>query len=141
MVLLKIDGAIIITSAIALAAIILLLVLMLQVAAKRLVNQGDVKLTINGEKTIEVAAGTTLLNTLIRSIDISSVCLRWWWYMCAMCTCQVFEGGGDILTNRDWPHQAKRTKRELETGLPGQGEERHEDWYTRRNLWYQEMGV
>ena len=96
MVLLKIDGAIIITSAIALSAIILLLVLMLQVAAKRLVNQGDVKLTINGEKTIEVAAGTTLLNTLSdQSIFLPSACGGGG--TCAMCTCQVFEGGGDIL--------------------------------------------
>jgi len=96
MVLLEINGAIIITSAIALAAIILLLVLMLQVAAKRLVNQGDVKLTINGEKTIEVAAGTTLLNTLSdQSIFLPSACGGGG--TCAMCTCQVFEGGGDIL--------------------------------------------
>ena len=116
MVLLEIDGAIIITSAIALAAIILLLVLMLQVAAKRLVNQGDVKLTINGEKTIEVAAGTTLLNTLSdQSIFLPSACGGGG--TCAMCTCQVFEGGGDILPTETGHIQAKRAKRELETWL------------------------
>ncbi|MCB0734366.1 MAG: NADH:ubiquinone reductase (Na(+)-transporting) subunit F, partial [Bacteroidetes bacterium] len=64
MILAEINPAIIITSAIVLAVIILLLVLMLQVAAKRLVNQGSVKITINGEKEVEVAAGTTLLSTL-----------------------------------------------------------------------------
>ena len=94
--LLQINAAIIITSAIALAAIILLLVLMLQVAAKRLVNQGDVTININGEKDIEVAAGTTLLSTLTdQSIFLPSACGGGG--TCAMCKCQVFEGGGDIL--------------------------------------------
>ena len=94
--LLQINAAIIITSAIALAAIILLLVLMLQVAAKRLVNQGDVTLNINGEKDIQVAAGTTLLSTLTdQSIFLPSACGGGG--TCAMCKCQVFEGGGDIL--------------------------------------------
>src|SRR6056300_830492 len=94
--LLQINAAIIITSAIALAAIILLLVLMLQVAAKSLVNQGDVTLNINGEKDIQVAAGTTLLSTLTdQSIFLPSACGGGG--TCAMCKCQVFEGGGDIL--------------------------------------------
>jgi len=94
--LLQINAAIIITSAIALAAIILLLVLMLQVAAKRLVNQGDVTLNINGEKDIQVAAGTTLLSTLTdQSIFLPSACGGGG--TCAMCKCQVFEAGGDIL--------------------------------------------
>ena len=94
--LLQINAAIIITSAIALAAIILLLVLMLQVAAKRLVNQGDVTLNINGEKDIQVAAGTTLLSTLTdQSIFLPSACGGGG--TCATSKCQIFEGGGDIL--------------------------------------------
>jgi Na+-transporting NADH:ubiquinone oxidoreductase subunit F len=96
MIALEVNPAVILTSAIVLAAIILLLVLMLQVAAKRLVNQGNVKITINGEKTIEVAAGTTLLSTLSdEAIFLPSACGGGG--TCAMCKCQIFEGGGDIL--------------------------------------------
>lgn len=76
--------------------LILLLVLMLQFAAKKLVNQGNVKIVVNGEKTLEVAAGTTLLSVLSNEkIFLPSACGGGG--TCAMCKCQVLEGGGDIL--------------------------------------------
>ena len=44
--------------------VVLLLVVILLVAKNFLVPSGNVKLTINGEKELEVASGSTLLNTL-----------------------------------------------------------------------------
>lgn len=76
--------------------IILALTLALIVAAKKLVAQGNVKITINDEKVIEVPAGGTLLGTLANEkIFIPSACGGGG--TCAMCKCQVFDGGGDIL--------------------------------------------
>lgn len=83
-------------SAIVFTVIILLLVLMLQVAAKRLVQQGDVTIEINGEKKITVPAGSSLLMALSNEkIFLPSACGGGG--TCAMCKCQVTEGGGDIL--------------------------------------------
>ena len=42
----------------------LLLVVILLVAKSKLVPSGNVKLTVNGEKELEVPIGGTLLNTL-----------------------------------------------------------------------------
>jgi hypothetical protein len=48
--------------------IILLLVVILLVAKKYLLPSGNVKVTINGENTVEVAAGGTLLGTLAAKV-------------------------------------------------------------------------
>jgi len=78
------------------SVVIIVLVLMLQVAAKKLVQQGDVNIELNGEKTLEVPAGTTLLNILSNEkIKLPSACGGGG--TCAMCLCQIHEGGGDIL--------------------------------------------
>ena len=45
--------------------IILLLVVILLVAKQYLTPSGKVKITINGEKELEVEQGSTLLNTLL----------------------------------------------------------------------------
>lgn len=83
-------------SAVVFTIVILLLVLMLQVAAKRLVQQGDVTIEINGEKKITVPAGSSLLMALSNEkIFLPSACGGGG--TCAMCKCQVTEGGGDIL--------------------------------------------
>ena len=51
----------------------LLLVVILLVAKSKLVPSGNVKLTVNGEKELEVPIGGTLLNTLQRqNIYLSS---------------------------------------------------------------------
>lgn len=44
--------------------VVLLLVVILLVAKKFLVPSGNVKLTMNGDKVLDVASGGTLLNTL-----------------------------------------------------------------------------
>ncbi|MBP3614521.1 MAG: NADH:ubiquinone reductase (Na(+)-transporting) subunit F [Bacteroidaceae bacterium] len=76
--------------------IILLLVVILLVAKKYLLPSGNVKVTINGENTVEVAAGGTLLGTLAENgIYLPSACGGKG--SCAQCRCQVVEGGGEIL--------------------------------------------
>lgn len=69
-----------------------MLVAILIFAQSKLVNSGDVTITINGEKEITVPAGTTLLGTLgNEQIFLPSACGGGG--TCAMCKCQVLEGG------------------------------------------------
>ncbi|MCE2956836.1 MAG: NADH:ubiquinone reductase (Na(+)-transporting) subunit F, partial [Flammeovirgaceae bacterium] len=64
-----------ITSIVAFTAIILLLVALLIFAQKQLVQSGPVKIVINGEKTITVSAGSSLLSTLANEkIFLPSAC-------------------------------------------------------------------
>src|SRR5690554_2215817 len=88
-----------ITVTVAVAAVLLLVILLVSLllwAKAKLTTTGPVKLTINGEKIIEVAAGDTLLSTLSgEKIFLPSACGGGG--TCAMCTCQVNEGGGEIL--------------------------------------------
>ena len=86
----------ILTSIAVFLIIILLLVVILLVAKKYLLPSGNVKITINGENTVEVAAGGTLLGTLAENgIYLPSACGGKG--SCAQCKCQVVEGGGEIL--------------------------------------------
>jgi len=76
--------------------VILLLVGLLLYARKKLTPQGKVKITINGDKELEVDPGSTLLSTLsANKIFLPSACGGGG--TCAMCKCQVMEGGGTIL--------------------------------------------
>ncbi len=94
--LLSVNTTVVILASIVFTMIIILLVSMLVVAAKRLVNQGAVKLSINGEKEVEIEAGGTLLSALQQAdLFLPSACGGGG--TCAMCKCQVHEGGGDIL--------------------------------------------
>ncbi len=78
------------------AAVVMILVAVLLYAKKRLVAQGNVKITINSENEIEAPAGSTLLNTLSENkIFLPSACGGGG--SCGMCRCQVLEGGGSIL--------------------------------------------
>ncbi len=86
------------TSVIAFTIVILLLVFILLFAQSKLVQQGDVKIVINGDDSnpIVVAAGSTLLSTLSsQKIFLPSACGGGG--TCAMCKCQVIDGGGDVL--------------------------------------------
>ena len=75
---------------------ILVLVIILLVAKKFLVPSGKVKLTVNGENTLEVESGSTLLNTLaVNNVFLPSACGGKG--SCGQCKCQVVEGGGEIL--------------------------------------------
>ncbi|HQV74551.1 MAG: NADH:ubiquinone reductase (Na(+)-transporting) subunit F [Flavobacteriales bacterium] len=88
-------STILITLAVFLTVTLLLVGLLLFAKAK-LSPSGLVKIQINGEKTIEVEAGSTLLTTLSEAkIFLPSACGGGG--TCAMCKCQVIEGGGEIL--------------------------------------------
>lgn len=90
------DVTLLIVASAAFLVIIMLLVAMLLFAKSKLTNSGPVKITINGEKTIEVNAGSTLLSTLsAEKIFLPSACGGGG--TCAMCKCQVISGGGEIL--------------------------------------------
>lgn len=76
--------------------IILGLIILLNLAEKQLVAQGDVTLRINGEKELKVKPGQSLLSALgAEKIFLPSACGGGG--TCAMCRCQVLDGGGDIL--------------------------------------------
>lgn len=96
MTILDINIAVVITAAAVFTLVTGLLILMLQVAANRLIKQGNVHIMVNDEKDIEVSAGGTLLNALSNNgLFLPSACGGGG--TCAMCKCQVFEGGGEIL--------------------------------------------
>jgi Na+-transporting NADH:ubiquinone oxidoreductase subunit F len=89
-------------SAMVFTGTILLLVSLLSYAESKLVNKGKVKLLINGdeEKSPDVEAGSNLLNTLSNNgIFLPSACGGQG--TCAMCTCQILEGGGDVLPTEE----------------------------------------
>lgn len=87
---------VLVVSIIVFLVIILALVGMLLYARKKLLPQGEVVITINGEKELVVEPGTTLLNTLSNEkIYLPSACGGGG--TCGMCVCQVTEGAGEIL--------------------------------------------
>ena len=78
--------------------IILILVLMLNFAESKLLPQGEVTININGDddKSIKLKPGPTLLSALsTQNIFLPSACGGGG--TCALCKCQVNEGGGEIL--------------------------------------------
>ncbi len=89
-------------SAVVFTGVIIILVSILTFAESKLVQKGDVKILINGdeEKSPTVQAGTNLLNTLSNNgIFLPSACGGQG--TCAMCTCQILEGGGDVLPTEE----------------------------------------
>ncbi|MGB1268298.1 MAG: NADH:ubiquinone reductase (Na(+)-transporting) subunit F [Flavobacteriaceae bacterium] len=103
-------GAIAIT-VVALFILVLSLVLILIFAKDKLLPSGNVKITINGEKEIEVASGGTLLSTLgAQKIFLPSACGGGG--TCIQCECHVHEGGGEALPT-EVPHF---TRKELQHG-------------------------
>lgn len=90
--------SVVITSIVAFTLIILLLVLILLFAQSKLVQQGDVKIYVNGDENdpIVASAGSTLLSTLSgQKIFLPSACGGGG--TCAMCKCAVDDGAGDVL--------------------------------------------
>ncbi len=77
-------------------AIVVALVLIILLAKSQLVASGDVKIRINGQKTIIVPAGGKLLGALAsEKIFVSSACGGGG--TCAQCKVKVLSGGGEIL--------------------------------------------
>jgi Na+-transporting NADH:ubiquinone oxidoreductase subunit F len=76
--------------------IVLALVAMILAARKQLVSAGNVKITVNHQKTLSVPAGGKLLGALAdNGIFVSSACGGGG--TCAQCKVKVRSGGGDIL--------------------------------------------
>ncbi|MPM74083.1 Na(+)-translocating NADH-quinone reductase subunit F [bioreactor metagenome] len=72
------------------------MVIVILVAKAKLMPSGNVKITVNKEKNLEVPMGSTLLNTLqSQNIFLSSACGGGG--TCGQCRCQVLNGGGEIL--------------------------------------------
>lgn len=81
-------------------AIILALVFVILAARSKLVNSGDVVITINGEKKLTVAAGGKLLQTLANNgVFLASACGGGG--TCAQCKCIVNSGGGSMLPTEE----------------------------------------
>lgn len=86
--------------------VILVLVGVLLFAKSKLMPAGKVKITINGQKEIEVEGGSTLLTTLSNEgIFLPSACGGGG--TCVQCTCQVTSGGGSILPTEE-PHFSRK---------------------------------
>ncbi|MBX2796615.1 MAG: NADH:ubiquinone reductase (Na(+)-transporting) subunit F [Myxococcales bacterium] len=72
------------------------LVGLLTAAKSQLVAEGTVTVLVNGERSVEVEPGQTLLSAMAsQQIFIPSACGGGG--TCAMCKCRVIEGGGDVL--------------------------------------------
>lgn len=100
MLLLDIASSTITFSIVFATILIVLLVIILLTAKAKLSPSGPVKLTINGDKEFEVESGSTLLSTLGNNkIFLPSACGGGG--TCAMCKCQVHDGGGEILPTEE----------------------------------------
>ena len=92
--------------------ITLLLVALLLFVKQKLSPSGPVTITINGEKKIEVASGSTLLTTLgSEKIFLPSACGGGG--SCIQCECHVNSGGGEALPT-ETPHFSRK---ELKHGI------------------------
>ena len=88
----------VISSVLVFTVIILLLVILLNIAEKKLVPQGNAKILINGDndKSPSVKPGGSLLSSLAsQNVFIPSACGGGG--TCSQCKCQVLSGGGEIL--------------------------------------------
>lgn len=86
--------------------IVLALVAVILFAKSRLVASGNVKISINGEKEIEVPAGGKLLGVLAdNALFVPSACGGGG--TCAQCRVKIHDGGGSILPTEE-THITKR---------------------------------
>jgi Na+-transporting NADH:ubiquinone oxidoreductase subunit F len=93
------SSTVVISSIVVFFFVIFLLVSVLLFAKSKLAPSGPVKLIINGEER-EVESGNTLLTTLSNEkIFLPSACGGGG--TCAMCKCQVVDGGGGILPTEE----------------------------------------
>lgn len=87
-------------------AVTLLLVGLLLFAKAKLSPSGTLQIVINGERTIEVEGGSTLLTTLSNNgVFLPSACGGGG--TCVQCRCQVDSGGGSILPTEE-PHFSRK---------------------------------
>ena len=97
------------TSLVVFLSVIILLVIVLLIAKRYLVASGNVKITLNGEKEVEAAAGGSLLNAMANAgVFLPSACGGKG--SCGQCRCQVTEGGGEILPTETVHFSRKQVK-------------------------------
>ncbi|WP_416444258.1 NADH:ubiquinone reductase (Na(+)-transporting) subunit F [Leeuwenhoekiella sp. A16] len=102
---------VIIATVVAFLTLTIVLVALLLFAKEKLSPSGPVKITINGEKEIEVPSGSSLLSTLgSQKVFLPSACGGGG--TCIQCECHVLEGGGEALPT-ETPHF---TRKELAEG-------------------------
>jgi Na+-transporting NADH:ubiquinone oxidoreductase subunit F len=90
-------------------SIVIALVFVILGARAKLIAQGDVRINVNKDRTIEATAGGKLLGTLANAeIFVSSPCGGSG--TCGQCRVKVFEGGGAILPT-ETSHINKRDAR------------------------------
>lgn len=100
------DFSVILISILVFLAVVLSLTFLLLFAKAKLMPSGKVKITINGDQTLEVDGGGTLLSTLSsQGIFLPSACGGGG--TCIQCTCQVHSGGGSILPTEE-PHFSRK---------------------------------
>lgn len=112
-------------------AVILFLTYFILTAKDRLLPQGEVSIIINGDREhpLHVKPGSSLLSTLAaNNIFLASACGGGG--TCAMCTCRVFSGGGEVLpTETNHLNRAQvrdhvrlacqvKVKEDMEIGVP-----------------------
>ena len=84
------------TALVVMVAVILLLVVLLLLLRDKLLPTGQVTLTINDDRQMEVPTGGTLIATLAeQQVYLPSACGGKG--SCGQCKCRVLEGGGSIL--------------------------------------------
>ena len=89
---------------------IIFLVIILLVAKKYLSPSGNVTISINGEKSLSVDQGASLMTTLNENgIFLPSACGGK--ASCGQCKIQVLEGGGEILDS-ERPHFTRKEVKE-----------------------------
>lgn len=95
--------------------IVLALVAILLVAKHYLVRSGVVRITLNGDKTVEGLTGTSLLSSLANSnVFLSSACGGKG--SCGQCRVQVLDGGGEILPTEKVHFSRKEIKEHWRLG-------------------------
>lgn len=102
--------ALILTGVAIFTGVVLALVCLILLARKSLVASGNVTISINGQKEIQVPVGGKLMGALAnQGIFVSSACGGGG--TCAQCEVKVLAGGGDILPTEEG-HITKREARE-----------------------------
>lgn len=122
---------VIVASLVVFIVVILFLTYFILTAKDRLLPQGEVSIIINGDREhpLRVRPGGSLLSTLAANdIFLASACGGGG--TCAMCTCRVFSGGGDVLpTETNHLNRAQvrehmrlacqvKVKEDMEIGVP-----------------------
>lgn len=99
-------GQVVLVTVAVFTIVILLLVSLLLYVKAKLSPAGKIKITINGDKVVEVDGGGTLLSTLgSNGIFLPSACGGGG--TCIQCVCQVTKGGGNILPTEE-PHFSRK---------------------------------